>query len=371
MTPDEQAFRSRVGDVLDAGGAAVPPDQVIRALGAAGLLQERWSRPDALFALALIDELGGRGQFDASVAVGLHVEACTGILRRHAPEALRPLVAAVQDGTAVACIGTTEEHAGSDLSAVRTEVTPTDDGWRVVGEKKYVTLSTTADVMLVLGRTGPPDAPRPALVVVPRAGFEVVEVHRMEGVPDLDTARVTVDAHVPRSHLLGRPGMGVALLTGGLVRERFAITAQILATCRLALSLAVTRAHRRHQHGSTLWEHQALRLRLAELHAERTTLSAHLRVLALAPEPPAREIAGLKLLSARFGERCLSECMHVFGAEGYTQGATPLGRLWRSIRLGRVGGGTDEMMAEVVAHALRPDDELYDRHVPGGGRPVP
>jgi hypothetical protein len=78
----------------------------------------------------------------------------------------------------------------------------------------------------------------------------------------------------------------------------------------------------------------------------------------------ARRIAGLKVTTARFGERCLSECMHVFGGDGYLEDATPLGRLWRDVRFARLAGGTDEMMWELVAGGLIGDRDTYRRHVP-------
>jgi hypothetical protein len=74
-------------------------------------------------------------------------------------------------------------------------------------------------------------------------------------------------------------------------------------------------------------------------------------------------VAGVKVLSARFGERCMSECMHIFGGEGYLADASPLGDLWRSIRIARLGGGTDEVMLELVAGDLHPDMERYGQMV--------
>ena len=57
--------------------------------------------------------------------------------------------------------------------------------------------------------------------------------------------------------------------------------------------------------------------------------------------------------------------MHVFGGDGYVEDATPLGRLWRDLRLARIGGGTDEMMWEIVAGGMTADLDTYRRHVPG------
>jgi hypothetical protein len=81
-----------------------------------------------------------------------------------------------------------------------------------------------------------------------------------------------------------------------------------------------------------------------------------------APAQPAafaREVAGLKVTVARLGERVASECMHLLGARGYLEDRSPLARIWRDMRLARLGGGTDEMMWELVAGGLRGDDDAY------------
>jgi hypothetical protein len=77
----------------------------------------------------------------------------------------------------------------------------------------------------------------------------------------------------------------------------------------------------------------------------------------------AREAAALKVTAARFVEEVMSECMHLFGGAGYLDDETPLARMWRDTRLARLGGGTDEMMWELVASGLVPDDTGYEQTV--------
>jgi alkylation response protein AidB-like acyl-CoA dehydrogenase len=79
----------------------------------------------------------------------------------------------------------------------------------------------------------------------------------------------------------------------------------------------------RRQFGSTLFEHQALRLRVT---------------------------------AARLGE----ECMHIFGGAGYLVDETPIGRWWRDMKLARIGGGTDEVLWELVTAAMKPDYDGYN-----------
>jgi alkylation response protein AidB-like acyl-CoA dehydrogenase len=77
----------------------------------------------------------------------------------------------------------------------------------------------------------------------------------------------------------------------------------------------------------------------------------------------ARRVAAAKVTGAKLAERVVSDCLQVLGGRGYLEDATPLARLWRDVRLARIGGGTDEMMWELVAAGLQGDDRAYERFV--------
>ncbi|MFE3740121.1 acyl-CoA dehydrogenase family protein [Streptomyces sp. NPDC059134] len=82
-------------------------------------------------------------------------------------------------------------------------------------------------------------------------------------------------------------------------------------------------------------------------------------------EPAVSTVAALKVTVARLGERVTSECAHIFGGRGYVEDQNPMERLWRDLKVNRLGGGSDEMMWELVAAGFRPDHRLYDRWVTG------
>ena len=99
---------------------------------------------------------------------------------------------------------------------------------------------------------------------------------------------------------------------------------------------------KRRQFGQMLFEHQALRMRMADLQARVDLLRYGLAGIAAQDRLDLRAAAAVKVSAARLGEEVLSECMHIFGGSGYLVDETPLGRWWRDIKLARVGGGTDE-----------------------------
>jgi alkylation response protein AidB-like acyl-CoA dehydrogenase len=108
-------------------------------------------------------------------------------------------------------------------------------------------------------------------------------------------------------------------------------------------------------------------MRLAQLDGQVTVHELAVRGLAREFHTPNselyRRIAAVKVGAGRLGELVMSECLQLFGGCGYLESETPIGELWRDIRLVRLAAGTDEIMWELIAGGLVPDDDSYDRLV--------
>jgi alkylation response protein AidB-like acyl-CoA dehydrogenase len=371
-------FRRRVRDlvaqrlaplVADAERNRRFPREAIGELGRAGLLRERWdggTHGDLPKSAVVAEELGRAGLGGVGVGISLHLEAAVGTLRRFGRSRYaKEILDGALDGRYVCCVATSEQHAGSDLSSIATEMGPQQGKWRVTGTKWFVSPGPAADVVLTLclGPEGP------AVVLVPREAATVVKRLETAGMRGLETARLRIDAVVDDDAVLARPGLGLPAITFGLFHERLAIAAQILGSLDLVLTLTVTQLHRKRQFGAPLFDHQALRLRIADLVA-RTRLAqrgvhAAVRDLADGNAVSMREVAGMKVTAAQLGEEVISECLHVFGGRGYVEDETPMARLWRDLRIGRLGAGSDEMMWELVAGDLRTDGQVYERWISG------
>jgi alkylation response protein AidB-like acyl-CoA dehydrogenase len=100
-------------------------------------------------------------------------------------------------------------------------------------------------------------------------------------------------------------------------------------------------------------------MRIADLQARVDMLRYSLLGIAAQGKLDMRAAAAIKVSAARLGEEVLSECMHIFGGSGYLVDETPLGAWWRDMKLARVGGGTDEVLWELVAAAMKPDYDGY------------
>jgi alkylation response protein AidB-like acyl-CoA dehydrogenase len=358
------------------------PRDVIAGLAAAGVIGRRWPAgrdPDLGWGAMLAIESGRLGFGGLSVGISLQVETVASMLHRYGHTGLlRRYLDGVRDGTAIGCLGASEPRGGSDLMSVDTTATKTRGGWQVRGEKKFLSLGRIADFALLLCRmegagggdlgvggngAGGNGVAGLGVVAVPASGLTVRKRLAKAGTQSLDTTWMAVDCTVADDAVVARPGLGLLAVTYALTHERLSVAGQTVGCCEYAIDLAVSHMQNRHQFGRPLFEFQGLRMRIAEL-ASRLTVLRH-ATLAMAAGlftpggPGAREVAALKATAARFAEECMSECMHVFGGAGYLEDETPLSRMWRDSRLARIGGGTDEMMWEIVAGGLGGDEEEY------------
>lgn len=346
--------------------AAFPRDAVAR-LGKLGVFRERWDSGllgDLGKAVVLAEEMGRAALGGVGGGVTLHSEAAIAIIRRFGRSGYaQEVLADALDGRSVCCVAATERQGGSDPGSVRTELRREGDGWRVRGTKWIVSPGAAADLLVVLcrGEEGP------ALALVPAEGVTVLKHLDLTGLRSLGTARLAVDAVIPDEALLVRPGLGLPALTAGLLAERLALSAFLFGSLTLVLPLTVTQLRRREVGGCALFERQALRLRIADLAAQVDL--AHRGMHALVTEMSLRgvmdlhAIAGLKATAANLAEKVVRECAHLFGAHGLEAEATPLPRLLRDLPAVRLGGGSDEVLWEMVAGGLHGDPELYAKWV--------
>ena len=351
------------------------PRKLIEHLGASGVFAAKWAddvQPDVGKLLELAYRLGHLGSAGIGVGVSLH-DSAIAILRRFGrSDHLKGIAEAAIAGDAVLCIGASEESGGSDLQICETEIRSARDGFEVSGIKKFVSLSPIADHIMVVARSVDHDATsrhgNVALIAVPTAQTEVQPPYRKVGAGPLDTAAVHIDTWVPGDALIARAGTGLAAISWGLAHERMSIAGQVASSAQRVLGITHARMVNRRQFGSTLFEHQALRMRMADMQARVDLLRHGLDGIAAQGKLDLRAAAAVKVTAARLGEEVLSECMHIFGGAGYLVDETPLGRWWRDMKLARVGGGTDEVLWELVAAAMRPDHDGYAALI---GQPTP
>jgi acyl-ACP dehydrogenase len=346
------------------------PRKLIEYLGACGVFTAKWSdhtQPDVNKLVELALALGQLTSAGIGVGVSLHDSAIALLRRFGKSDYLRDICEQAIRGEAVLCIGASEESGGSDLQIVETEIRSRDGGFDVRGIKKFVSLSPIADHIMVVARSVDHDAAsrhgNVAVIAVPTTHVNVQQPYNKVGAGPLDTAAVHIDTWVPADALVARAGTGLAAISWGLAHERMSIAGQIAASCQRVVGITLARMVTRRQFGQTLFEHQALRLRMADLQARVDQLRFALHGIAAQGRLDLRAAAGIKVTAARLGEEVIGECMHIFGGSGYLVDETPLGRMWRDMKLARVGGGTDEVLWELVAAGMKADHAGYEEWV--------
>lgn len=356
--------------IEDAEAAGTFPRGIIELLGREGIFAAKWQErplPALEHTRALSERFGRLGSGGIASGVTLH-DSAIAMLRRFGRSArLRDVADRAMAGDVVLCISATEAGAGSDMLGISSTAVREGDGFRLRGHKKMASPSTVADyiVLALRGiddrREGRDDL---ALFLVPTSQLRVGKAFDIVGARSISTAPVLFDTWVPADLMIARPGTGLAVLSMALAQERFAMAAQVLGACHLALGVTVARMKRRKSFGATLFDHQALRLRVADLQARVDMMRLALNGLTADPAGfNVRSASAAKVTVVRLGCEVMSECMHIFGSAGVLESESPLGRWWRDVKMARIGGGTDEMLWEIVAAGLEPDHANYERLV--------
>ena len=331
------------------------PSELFVDLGRAGLFRRRWEPgegPGLPYALVLVEELS-RLSGGAALAVMTHLEVFLGALTRLArtPGHLA-LIDQALAGTAVGCFALTEREGGSDITALSTTAEPVAGGWHLTGTKRFVSNASTSTHALVVARLHDrlPEHGLSLFLVPIGSGVRIVSVHDKVGVRACDMTDLALDVTVDGDALLGAPGAAMLYVNRLLELERLSIAWQLLVSCRWAMGLAAAFARHRPIGVDRLIDKQAVRHRLAEAQISLWTVEAMFVNVATAVArggTARRHTAGLKLATTQVASRILDDCLQLLGGRGCLT-SFPVEGWWRDARVARLGGGTDDVMREIV-----------------------
>jgi alkylation response protein AidB-like acyl-CoA dehydrogenase len=337
------------------------PRELFESLGAVGAFSQRWRLGPLKglpYARALVEELAVFNA-GAALAVSLHSELFVHALQRFGGEAQAGALQQALDGRLIGCMAITEPEGGSDVPSLSTRAVLSSDGWHLTGSKRYTTNIGVADNVLVLANSGSTGSSYTLLrVPLGHPGIRVTGFFGTLGVRAADTGALDMDATLPAGHAVGRPGNGMAQVLKLLDYERVAAAAGLIAGARHALGLARAHLRTRTQFGKRLYDHQALAHAFADRWADVEAAAALLDATCSAGrgnQLPHHMVAATKLVAARTCSAAVDQALQFFGGRGYTD-AYPLERYYRDARLTRIGGGTDEMMREIIATTLDVED---------------
>lgn len=262
------------------------------------------------------------------------------------------------EGSSLACVAITESGAGSDVRGIELRATRTASGWRLQGEKAFITFGDDADYAIVLARTaaGRADDCFSAFVVDRSAGWTSQRVDVM-GSWHRPAILTFPGVEVGQDSLLGEPGQGLELITQWLVRGRLLVASRCIGIATRCLQDSIAHVRERTTFGKPLASRQGVQWMIAECDvALRAAAALTEQALATASaQPDSAESAHLcsaaKLLATRTVAQVVDTTLQLHGGSGYAS-ALPFEGWYRDVRVLRILEGTDEMQKLIVSRGL-------------------
>jgi acyl-CoA dehydrogenase len=265
---------------------------------------------------------------------------------------VRPTLA----GELIGALGITEPGGGSDVAGIRTRAVRDGDSWVVDGAKLYITSGVRADFVTTAVRTGGEGHGGVSLLVVERdrPGFTVSRKLDKMGWRCSDTAELSYSGvRVPAHNLVGAEGTGFVQIAQQFQTERLSLAVQAYATAQRCFDLTSAWVRERETFGGRLSSRQVVRHKMAEMAREIDVARTYTRSVATRclGEPMPMETAMAKNTAVKACNAVVHECVQLLGGMGYMR-EHEVERHYRDARILGIGGGTTEIMNEIVAKQL-------------------
>ncbi len=341
------------------------PRELFRKAGDAGLL-----------GIGYPEALGGTGEGDLFLKIAVSEElmrstsgglvaglgsldiALPPIIQWARPELKERVAPPVIAGDKIAALAITEPGGGSDVANLSTRAVREGDHYRVSGSKTFITSGQRADYYSVAVRTGEAGHGGVSMLLIERdtPGFSRGRNLKKTGWWASDTAELFFeDALVPAKNLIGQENGGFMVIMTNFLRERLMLCVMATTTARLALEMATAYAKERQAFGRSISGFQVTRHKLVDMATKVEIASDYTyrcASLMQAGRAPVKEVAMAKNFSAQVAEEVTREAVQIFGGMGYMREAQ-VERLARDARLLAIGGGTTEIMKELIAKQMK------------------
>ncbi|HVE64403.1 MAG TPA: acyl-CoA dehydrogenase family protein [Mycobacteriales bacterium] len=372
LTEDQQAVRTAARQWVDTVVVpqALDNDRTERfpAEALAGLRSAGWlgmSIPesyggggaDALSYALFIEELG-RGDGNVRSIVTVHLGLVAGSIARWGSEEQKQRwLPQMATGEALGCFCLTEPDHGSDPSSLQSTAVREGDGYRLNGQKIFITNGGIAGVALVMARTGGPGAKGVSAFLVPTnaAGWSATPIHGKLGLRSCDTAAVSLDDVVVGAEaLLGEEGDGIKVALSALDDGRFGLAAACTGLAQACLDQMVAYSTQRRQFGRPIAAFQLIQELIADTAVD--VAAARLLVWQIADrkqrgERHTLESSMAKYFASEAAVRAANAAVQVHGGYGYID-EFPVGKFLRDARVTTLYEGTSQIQKLLIGRAL-------------------
>jgi alkylation response protein AidB-like acyl-CoA dehydrogenase len=307
----------------------------------------------------LIVEEVGRGCSAMRTVVSVITSlVCSSIVNWGSEEQKQEWLPQLCSGEILGCYGLTEPNTGSDAANLSTRATKVDGGWRISGQKQWISLGNYAKVALVFAQTDPEQRHRGLaafLVPTDSEGFGSSEVHGKLGLRGADTAELSLDGvEVPDSALLGEVGDGFKVAMSALDSGRFSVASGCVGICQGCIDASVAYAKEREQFGRPIASFQLVQELIADMVVETDAARALVWRAAWLKDmgrPNTTETSVAKYYATESSVRCANRAIQVHGGSGYVDDY-PVERYLRDARVTTLYEGTSQIQKLIIGRAV-------------------
>ena len=343
------------------------PREVLRRMGELGFLGIRYpaayggSDMDTLATVVFAEELGRSTFSGFAITVLVHTDmASVHVFNGGSPEQKDKYMPDIVAGRKIVAVGVTEPGAGSDVKAIRTTARLDGKHYVLNGAKTFITNGVYGDLYCIAARGEPAGKPSQSLsmflVEKGTPGFTVARELDKHGWRSSDTAELVFEnCRIPAENLLGKEGRGFYAIMKNFQNERIVLGAMAMGEAQAAIELTLDWVTQRKTFGTTLFEKQALRQRLAMLASKVEAgrqLVYHAAWLDTQGIDATREVSMVKAYCGELVNEVMYACVQFHGGIGFMR-ESAIERMSRDARVQAIGGGATEVMLEEVAKRLR------------------
>lgn len=340
----------------------VVPKSVWRKAGQEGLLNPMLPEPfggggDFGHSAVLLEEFGRANC--SGVAFPLHSDIVAPYIHTYGTDEQKSRwLPAMAGGEMIGAIAMTEPGTGSDLKAIRTTAQRDGDHYLINGQKTFISNGLNAGLVIVCVKTNTEAGAKGiSLIVVEEGtpGFTKGRKLKKIGLRSQDTSELFFDnVRVPVSNRLGEENSGFKYLMQELAQERLVIAVRAAASIEAFLARTILYTRDRKIFGNSVLSYQNTRFKLAEAKAQCTMLRVFVDdclALHFKRELTPERAAMAKLNASEMQSRLLDEFLQLHGGYGYMS-EYQVGNAWVDARVGRIYGGSSEVMKEIIARTL-------------------
>ena len=310
---------------------------------------------DLFYTVIFLEEMQKIKSGGFAAAMWAHEYLAMTHLNEEASEAIKQkyLVPSVT-GDKIGCLCITEPFGGSDVAGMRSTAIKKGDKYVLNGSKTFITNGVYSDYLIVAAKTNPEDKYNGMSVFVVDRDVKGVSATKLDklGWRASDTAEIAFDnVEIPTENLLGEEGKGFAYIMQHFALERLLMGVNAHARAEYAVDYAIQYMSERTAFGKTIDKFQALRHKIAEMASKVDMCKEYNYSITKRLNDGnyvVKEASMSKLLSTKIADEVIYDALQLLGGYGYME-EYPLARLLRDSRLGPIGGGTSEILKEIIA----------------------